>query len=36
MRLVRFRFGERIATGAVDVGSEAIRVLAGTFFEQPV
>ncbi|MGZ4115061.1 MAG: fumarylacetoacetate hydrolase family protein [Actinomycetota bacterium] len=36
MRLVRFRFGERIATGAVDEGSEAIRVLAGTFFEQPV
>jgi 2-keto-4-pentenoate hydratase/2-oxohepta-3-ene-1,7-dioic acid hydratase in catechol pathway len=36
MRLVRFRFGDRIATGAVDVGSEAVRVLAGTFFEQPV
>ncbi|HEX2425265.1 MAG TPA: fumarylacetoacetate hydrolase family protein [Actinomycetota bacterium] len=36
MRLVRFRFGERIATGAVDEGSAAIRVLAGTFFEQPV
>jgi 2-keto-4-pentenoate hydratase/2-oxohepta-3-ene-1,7-dioic acid hydratase in catechol pathway len=36
MRLVRFRFGERIATGAVDEGSEAIRVLAGTFFEQPL
>jgi 2-keto-4-pentenoate hydratase/2-oxohepta-3-ene-1,7-dioic acid hydratase in catechol pathway len=36
MRLVRFRFGDRIATGAVDEGSEAIRVLAGTFFEQPV
>jgi 2-keto-4-pentenoate hydratase/2-oxohepta-3-ene-1,7-dioic acid hydratase in catechol pathway len=33
---VRFRFGERIATGAVDEGSAAIRVLAGTFFEQPV
>jgi 2-keto-4-pentenoate hydratase/2-oxohepta-3-ene-1,7-dioic acid hydratase in catechol pathway len=36
VRLVRFRFGERIATGAVDEGSAAIRVLAGTFFEQPV
>jgi 2-keto-4-pentenoate hydratase/2-oxohepta-3-ene-1,7-dioic acid hydratase in catechol pathway len=36
MRLVRFRYGDRIATGAVDEGSEAIRVLAGTFFEQPV
>jgi 2-keto-4-pentenoate hydratase/2-oxohepta-3-ene-1,7-dioic acid hydratase in catechol pathway len=36
MRLVRFRFGDRIATGAVDEGSEAIRVLAGTFFERPV
>jgi 2-keto-4-pentenoate hydratase/2-oxohepta-3-ene-1,7-dioic acid hydratase in catechol pathway len=36
MRLVRFRYGGRIATGAVDEGSEAIRVLAGTFFEQPV
>jgi 2-keto-4-pentenoate hydratase/2-oxohepta-3-ene-1,7-dioic acid hydratase in catechol pathway len=36
MRLVRFRYGGRIATGAVDEGSETIRVLAGTFFEQPV
>jgi 2-keto-4-pentenoate hydratase/2-oxohepta-3-ene-1,7-dioic acid hydratase in catechol pathway len=36
MRLVRFRYGDRIATGAVDEGSEAIRVLAGTFFERPV
>jgi 2-keto-4-pentenoate hydratase/2-oxohepta-3-ene-1,7-dioic acid hydratase in catechol pathway len=36
VRLVRFRFGERIATGAVEEGSEAIRVLAGTFFERPV
>ena len=36
MRLVRFRFGDRIATGAVDAGSDAIRVLAGTFFEQPI
>jgi 2-keto-4-pentenoate hydratase/2-oxohepta-3-ene-1,7-dioic acid hydratase in catechol pathway len=36
MRLVRFRFGDRIATGAVDTGSEDIRVLLGTFFEDPV
>jgi 2-keto-4-pentenoate hydratase/2-oxohepta-3-ene-1,7-dioic acid hydratase in catechol pathway len=36
MRLVRFRFGDRIATGAVDTGSDAIRVLAGTFFERPI
>jgi 2-keto-4-pentenoate hydratase/2-oxohepta-3-ene-1,7-dioic acid hydratase in catechol pathway len=36
MRLVRFRFGDRIATGAVDEGSDAVRVLAGTFVEQPV
>jgi 2-keto-4-pentenoate hydratase/2-oxohepta-3-ene-1,7-dioic acid hydratase in catechol pathway len=36
MRLVRFRFGDRIATGAVDRGSDEIRVLQGTFFEDPV
>jgi 2-keto-4-pentenoate hydratase/2-oxohepta-3-ene-1,7-dioic acid hydratase in catechol pathway len=36
MRLVRFRFGDRIATGAVEAGSDTIRVLAGTFFENPV
>jgi 2-keto-4-pentenoate hydratase/2-oxohepta-3-ene-1,7-dioic acid hydratase in catechol pathway len=36
MRLVRFRFGDRIATGAVDEASESVRALAGTFFEQPV
>jgi 2-keto-4-pentenoate hydratase/2-oxohepta-3-ene-1,7-dioic acid hydratase in catechol pathway len=36
MRLVRFRFGERIATGAVDEGSGVVRLLAGTFFERPV
>jgi len=36
MRLVRFRFGDRIATGAVDTDSDAIRVLAGTFFERPI
>ena len=34
MRLVRFRFGDRIATGVVD--GEAVRALAGTFFENPV
>jgi 2-keto-4-pentenoate hydratase/2-oxohepta-3-ene-1,7-dioic acid hydratase in catechol pathway len=36
MRLVRFRFGDRIATGAVERGSDEIRVLQGTFFEDPV
>jgi 2-keto-4-pentenoate hydratase/2-oxohepta-3-ene-1,7-dioic acid hydratase in catechol pathway len=36
MRLVRFRFGDRIATGVVDAGSELVRVLGGTFFEDPV
>jgi 2-keto-4-pentenoate hydratase/2-oxohepta-3-ene-1,7-dioic acid hydratase in catechol pathway len=34
MRLVRFRFGDRIATGAVE--GDAVRALAGTFFENPV
>ena len=34
MRLVRFRQGDRIATGALT--DEEIRVLAGTFFENPV
>jgi 2-keto-4-pentenoate hydratase/2-oxohepta-3-ene-1,7-dioic acid hydratase in catechol pathway len=36
MRLVRFRFGDRIATGAADFGSDTIRVLRGTFFEDPL
>jgi 2-keto-4-pentenoate hydratase/2-oxohepta-3-ene-1,7-dioic acid hydratase in catechol pathway len=36
MRLVRFRFGDRIATGAADFDSDAIRVLQGTFFEDPI
>ncbi len=36
MRLVRFRFGDRIATGAADFDSDVIRVLRGTFFEDPV
>jgi 2-keto-4-pentenoate hydratase/2-oxohepta-3-ene-1,7-dioic acid hydratase in catechol pathway len=34
MRLVRFRFGERIATGVVE--GDAVRALVGTFFENPV
>lgn len=34
MRLVRFRFGERIATGVVEDGT--VLVLRGTFFEDPV
>jgi len=36
MRLVRFRFGDRIATGAVEDGSDDVQVLQGTFFEDPV
>jgi 2-keto-4-pentenoate hydratase/2-oxohepta-3-ene-1,7-dioic acid hydratase in catechol pathway len=36
MRLVRFRFGERIATGAIEPGSDDIRILRGTFFEDPI
>ncbi len=36
MRLVRFRFGDRIATGAIDNGSQDIRILQGTFFEDPI
>jgi 2-keto-4-pentenoate hydratase/2-oxohepta-3-ene-1,7-dioic acid hydratase in catechol pathway len=36
MRLLRFRFGDRIATGAVDRGSDVVRVLQGTFFEDPL
>jgi 2-keto-4-pentenoate hydratase/2-oxohepta-3-ene-1,7-dioic acid hydratase in catechol pathway len=36
MRLLRFRTGERIATGAIQPGDDTIRVLAGTFFEDPV
>ena len=35
MRLVRFRFGDRIGTGVLD-DSETIRPLRGTFFEAPV
>jgi 2-keto-4-pentenoate hydratase/2-oxohepta-3-ene-1,7-dioic acid hydratase in catechol pathway len=36
MRLHRFRYGDRIATGAVERGSDEIRVLEGTFFEDPL
>src|SRR4029453_10699348 len=36
VRLVRFRFGDRIATGASEFESETIRVLKGTFFEDPL
>jgi 2-keto-4-pentenoate hydratase/2-oxohepta-3-ene-1,7-dioic acid hydratase in catechol pathway len=36
MRLVRFRFGDRIATGLVRRGEDEIQVLRGTFFEDPV
>jgi 2-keto-4-pentenoate hydratase/2-oxohepta-3-ene-1,7-dioic acid hydratase in catechol pathway len=34
VRLVRFRFSDRIATGAVE--GDSIRPLQGTFFEEPV
>jgi 2-keto-4-pentenoate hydratase/2-oxohepta-3-ene-1,7-dioic acid hydratase in catechol pathway len=36
MRLVRFRYGDRIATGAAEFNADTIRVLRGTFFEDPV
>ena len=36
MRLLRFRLGDRIATGAIRPGEDAIQVLAGTFFEDPL
>src|SRR6185503_765310 len=36
MRLVRFRHGDRIATGALEPGSDDIRVLRGTFFDDPL
>jgi 2-keto-4-pentenoate hydratase/2-oxohepta-3-ene-1,7-dioic acid hydratase in catechol pathway len=35
MRLVRFRYGDRIATGAAEFDADSIRVLKGTFFEDP-
>jgi 2-keto-4-pentenoate hydratase/2-oxohepta-3-ene-1,7-dioic acid hydratase in catechol pathway len=36
MRLLRFRHGDRISTGAVQPGSDTIQVIAGTFFEDPL
>jgi 2-keto-4-pentenoate hydratase/2-oxohepta-3-ene-1,7-dioic acid hydratase in catechol pathway len=36
MRLLRFRHGDRIATGAIQPGSDTIQVIAGTFFEDPL
>jgi 2-keto-4-pentenoate hydratase/2-oxohepta-3-ene-1,7-dioic acid hydratase in catechol pathway len=36
MRLVRFRYGDRIATGAIDDDTQGVRVLQGTFFEDPL
>jgi 2-keto-4-pentenoate hydratase/2-oxohepta-3-ene-1,7-dioic acid hydratase in catechol pathway len=36
VRLLRFRSGDRIATGAVEPGAEEVRVLKGTFFEDPL
>jgi 2-keto-4-pentenoate hydratase/2-oxohepta-3-ene-1,7-dioic acid hydratase in catechol pathway len=36
MRLVRFHHGDRIATGALEPGSDEVRVLRGTFFEDPL
>ncbi len=36
MRLVRFRHRDRIATGAIEAGTDVVRVLAGTFFEDPL
>lgn len=36
MRLLRFRHGDRIAHGVSEYGSDTLRVLRGTFFEDPV
>jgi 2-keto-4-pentenoate hydratase/2-oxohepta-3-ene-1,7-dioic acid hydratase in catechol pathway len=36
MRLLRFRYGDRIATGVFEIGSDTVRVLRGTFFEDPL
>jgi 2-keto-4-pentenoate hydratase/2-oxohepta-3-ene-1,7-dioic acid hydratase in catechol pathway len=36
MRLLRFRHGDRIATGAAAFGDDTVRVLQGTFFEDPL
>ncbi|MGH2539119.1 MAG: fumarylacetoacetate hydrolase family protein, partial [Actinomycetota bacterium] len=36
MRLLRFRHGDRIATGVAETLDDTVRVLAGTFFEDPI
>ena len=36
MRLVRLRYGDRIATGAIDPEADDVRILRGTFFEDPI
>lgn len=36
MRLLRFRFADRIATGVVEEGADVVRLLGGTFFEDPL
>jgi 2-keto-4-pentenoate hydratase/2-oxohepta-3-ene-1,7-dioic acid hydratase in catechol pathway len=36
MRLLRFRYRDRIATGATEPGEDLVRVIEGTFFENPV
>jgi len=36
MRLLRFRHGDRISTGAVQPGSDTVQVITGTFFEDPL
>ena len=36
MRLLRFRHGDRIATGVAETEDDTVRVLGGTFFEDPL
>lgn len=36
MRLLRFRHGDRIATGVAETDDDTVRVLGGTFFEDPL
>jgi 2-keto-4-pentenoate hydratase/2-oxohepta-3-ene-1,7-dioic acid hydratase in catechol pathway len=36
MRLLRFRHGDRIATGVAETADDTVRVLGGTFFEDPL
>lgn len=36
MRLLRFRHGDRIATGVAATDDDTVRVLGGTFFEDPL